>query len=95
MELFSEKLRNFDGDQDAAKHEDHGVSDRRNHDGRIPGHREWLDKVVDAEWSRVNTTERQILLLEVGAMMFDAAANIAGLGAKEEIENELDSIYLA
>lgn len=53
-----------------------------------------MDEVVEAKRSRIDATKGQILLLEIGAMMLDAAANVAGLRAKEEIENELNAVDL-
>lgn len=64
----------------------------------MSGVREGLDKVIKGDWCRVNTSETGVHLFEVGLVLFalglDAAANVARLGAKEKVENELDGVDL-
>lgn len=93
-ELGSVELGNLNGGQHRGEEEYHGVSDGRNEDARMPKHQERLNEIVEAKWCRIDAAKGQILPLEIGAMMLNTAANVARLGSKEEIENELHGVDL-
>jgi hypothetical protein len=63
-------------------------------DAKLAAEEEGLDELIGADGGRVDAAELEVLLLEVGAVVRDARADVAGFGAEEEVENELNAVDL-
>lgn len=94
VEFLAEQLGQLDGDEDAAEEEGHGVGDGGEEDAELAAEEEGLDELVGANGGRIDATELEVLLLEVRAVVSDTVADVAGFGAEDEVENELDAVDL-
>lgn len=94
MELLAEELRQLDGDEHAAEEEGHGVGDGGEEDAELAAEEEGLDELVCGYRRWVDAAELEVLLLEVGAVVSDACADVAGFRPEEEVQNELDAVGL-
>ena len=55
----------------------------QNENTHMPNHYERVDEIVKAKWCRVNATQGQIFLLEIGAVMLNTSTEVARLRSKE------------
>lgn len=94
VEFLAKELGQLDGDEDAAEEEGHGVGDGGEEDAELAAEEEGLDELIGADRGGVDAAELEVLLLEVGAVVCDARANVAGFGAEEEVKDELDAVDL-
>ena len=92
--LGKEELGDLDGDEDGGEPEDNGIGDGGNQDAGVASEEEGLDKLNRLERFGVDATEIQVLLLEGGTPVFDAATHVAGFGTEEKVKNELNAINL-
>lgn len=94
IEFRLEKLGNLHCDQDAAEQEDHRVGDSRDEYGQILRQSQWPDESPEAEWLRINASERNILVSEIGSLTVDVIPEEACFWPEEDVEDELDTIDL-
>lgn len=85
-------LRNFDGEKHAAETEDHGVAQNRNEDVDVANEQSRTVEIAELERSWVNATEGEILALESRSLRLRLATDVEGLGAEEEVEDELNCV---
>lgn len=93
-EFLAEELGQLDGDEDTAEEEGHGVGDGGEEDAELAAEEEGLDELIGADGGGVDAAELEVLLLEVGAVVRAACADVAGFGAEEEVKDELDAVDL-
>ena len=94
-ELGLEQLGHFDGVEDAAEEEDHGVGARGGEDGDVGEERERVVEFVERKGGGIDAPERQVFPLEGrGGLGGHVGADVAGLRAEEEVEDELDGVGL-
>lgn len=92
--LGEEKLRNLDGEKNAAEAEDHRVGDCGDPNRSVAEKEKRLNKLDRLEGGRVNALEVEVLLLESGDFVANDIAHVKGLGTEEEISNELYAVGL-
>ena len=98
-EFRDEDLRDLDGKEDGAEAEDKGVGDGGDDDGGMFGEREGCDEFDWLKRRGVDAAEGGVFGFEggevvVGAHGIGSGADVARLGAEEEIEDELDGVDL-
>lgn len=94
LELVLEQCRDLDSRQDVAQKEDHSIGSRGDHHAGIHEHRKRPHKFVPGERSWVNPTQLQIFSLPRRLLGIGLAVDVSGLGAKEQVQNELDAVDL-
>lgn len=94
FEFLTEELREFDGDEHAAEEKGHRVRDGGDEDAGFGGEFEGVVEIADGEGARVNALKGHVFLFEGGLDVLDAAADVAGFEAEEDVEAELDAVDL-
>lgn len=83
VKFLAEEMGQLDGDEDAAEEKGHGVGDGGEEDAELAAEEEGLDELVGADGGGVDAAELEVLFLEVGAVVRDSRADVAGFGAEE------------
>lgn len=81
--LGEEKLRDLDGEKNAAEAEDHRVGDCGDPDRSVAEKEKRLNELNRLEGGRVDALEVEVLLLESGDFVANDIAHVKGLRAEE------------
>lgn len=82
-ELLAEQLREFDGHEDGAEEEGHGVGESGDGDAGFGDEGEGVDEIVGAEGRWVDAMECEVFFAEGGSGVLGAVAEVARFGAEE------------
>lgn len=94
-ELLGHDLGDLNGEHDATPEEDHGICGGGDEDPGLGEVAQGLDEVPEAQRSRINAAEVEEMTLLGGHLLGNTLlADIQGLGAEEEVDDELDSVDL-